>query len=176
MSDNSLANYFEQVATEQLVAALQGADTGQELTVTYEITGEGGGAYALRIDGSQVEFVPGGIPGSDVLTTMSIENWNSGGQDSIAVLAGQVRNDKIAVIKGLRGTVRLELGRPDGGTWEAATVFGGQEEPAVTLQMTAGDYADMMSGKLNGQMAFMTGKLKFEGSLPLLMQVGALSS
>jgi hypothetical protein len=25
-------------------------------------------------------------------------------------------------------------------------------------------------------MAFMTGKLKFEGSLPLLMQVGALSS
>jgi putative sterol carrier protein len=34
----------------------------------------------------------------------------------------------------------------------------------------------MLSGELNGQMAFMTGKLKFEGSLPLLMQVGALSS
>ncbi len=176
MSDTSPANYFEHVATQQLAAALQDANAGQELTATYEITGEGGGTYSLRINGSQVEFVPGGIAGSDLLTTMSIENWHGGGQDSIGVLADQLRNDKVDVIKGLKGTVRLELGRSDGSTWEAATVFSGQEEPAVTLQMTSGDYADMMSGKLNGQMAFMTGKLKFEGSLPLLMQVGALSS
>jgi putative sterol carrier protein len=44
------------------------------------------------------------------------------------------------------------------------------------LRMTNEDYGAMLSGELNGQMAFMTGKLKFEGSLPLLMQVGALSS
>ena len=38
------------------------------------------------------------------------------------------------------------------------------------------DYRAMLSGELNSQMAFLTGKLTFEGSLPLLMQIGALAS
>ena len=42
--------------------------------------------------------------------------------------------------------------------------------------MTADNYEAMMRGDLNGQMAFLTGKLKVEGSLPLLMQIGALSA
>jgi putative sterol carrier protein len=42
--------------------------------------------------------------------------------------------------------------------------------------MAADDYTAMMRGELNGQMAFLTGKLKFDGNLPLLMQVGALSA
>jgi putative sterol carrier protein len=40
--------------------------------------------------------------------------------------------------------------------------------------MNSDDYAAMMRGDLNGQMSFLTGKLQFEGSLPLLMQVCAL--
>jgi putative sterol carrier protein len=175
MTENSPAHYFEQVAPQQLTAALQ--DGGpQDLITTYEITGEGGGTYGLRISGTTVEFVPGGIADSDLRTTMSIDNWHSGGAESVAVLAEQLRNSKADVIKGLKGTVRLDLTRSDGSAWESTAVFGGEEEPSVTLQMTSDDYADMMSGKLNGQMAFMTGKLKFDGSLPLLMQVGALSS
>ena len=60
--------------------------------------------------------------------------------------------------------------------WDAARGADGPPEPVVTLRMTDDDYAAMMRGELNGQMAFMTGKLKFEGSLPLLMQIGALSA
>ena len=59
---------------------------------------------------------------------------------------------------------------PDGAMIDAAA------EPEVTLHMTADDYVAMMRGELNGQMAFLTGKLKFDGNLPLLMQVGALSA
>jgi putative sterol carrier protein len=38
--------------------------------------------------------------------------------------------------------------------------------------MAASDFLDMVSGKLNGQMAFMTGKLKVEGDMMLAMQLG----
>ena len=40
--------------------------------------------------------------------------------------------------------------------------------------MTAGDFVDMMNGKLNGQMAFMTGKLKVAGDMGLAMKLQTL--
>ena len=69
-----------------------------------------------------------------------------------------------------------ELTRSDDSLWHSTTVFGGQAEPALKVMMTSDDYKAMMSGELNSQMAFLTGKLKFEGSLPMLMQLGALAS
>jgi putative sterol carrier protein len=38
------------------------------------------------------------------------------------------------------------------------------------------EFLDMQTGKLNGQEAFMTGKLKFEGDLGFLMQISALTA
>jgi len=109
--------------------------------------------------------------------TMSYDDWRSFAEsDATDMLVDYILRRKVAVVQGLKGTVRLELTRSDGSIWQSAMVFGGQAEPAVTLRMTNEDYRAMLSGELNGQMAFMTGKLKFEGSLPLLMQVGALSS
>jgi putative sterol carrier protein len=108
---------------------------------------------------------------------MSYDDWRSFAEsDATDMLVDYIRRRKVAVVQGLKGTVRLELARSDGNIWQSAMIFGGQAEPAVTLRMTNEDYRAMLSGELNGQMAFMTGKLKFEGSLPLLMQVGALSS
>jgi putative sterol carrier protein len=40
--------------------------------------------------------------------------------------------------------------------------------------MTAQDWLDMIGGKLNGQMAFMQGKLKLKGDMGLAMKVGAM--
>ena len=36
------------------------------------------------------------------------------------------------------------------------------------------DEFDMIAGKLNGQMAFMTGKLKLKGDMGLAMNVGGM--
>jgi putative sterol carrier protein len=108
---------------------------------------------------------------------MSYDDWRSFAEsDATDMLVDYISRRKVAVVQGLKGAVRLELTRSDGSIWQSATIFGGQEEPALTLRMTNEDYHAMLSGELNGQMAFMTGKLTFEGSLPLLMQVGALSS
>jgi putative sterol carrier protein len=181
MSDSSNpATYFEQIVPQQFNAAMQDAPDNvadqPELTVTYTIEGDDGGPYGLRINGKTIEYVPGGIAGSDMHTIQSLETWRKTVEENAMDAAiDYVLRRKIGVIKSLKGTVRLELTRSDGSTMESSTVFAGQDEPAVTMMMTTDDYRDMLSGKLNGQLAFMTGKLKFEGSLPLLMQIGGLS-
>jgi putative sterol carrier protein len=38
------------------------------------------------------------------------------------------------------------------------------------------DYVAMQEGKLNGQEAFMTGKLRIEGDMGFLMQIAALNA
>lgn len=181
MSDVTPTEYFTRIIQQQFAAAIEGAPeevAGQPaLTAIYEIVGEGGGVFGLRASDRRIDVLPGDLPEADIRTTLTLEDWRSSaanGMDDPVV--DYVRRRKVDVVKSLRGTVRLELEHSDGSTWQSATVFGGAAEPEVTLRMTADDYVAMMRGELNGQMAFLSGKLKFEGSLPLLMQVGALSA
>lgn len=171
--------YFEQVVQQQYAAAVTAGDgvaEQPELTVSYVIDGADGGSYGLRAHGPALEVVPGGIAGADMHVQQSYDTWaRSVEAGATEMFVDYVRRGKVALVKTLKGTVALELTRSDGSLHETSVVFGGQAEPAVTIQMTTDDYRDMMSGELNGNMAFMMGKLKFEGSLPLLMQVGALS-
>jgi putative sterol carrier protein len=180
MADPTPAAYFEQTIPQQLAAGLAGAPEAAEqpeLTAIYEITGAGGGTYALRVADGRVELVPDGVAGADIHTTLTIEDWRSSVAAGLAdPLVDYIVRRKVAVVKTLKGLVQLELERADGSSFQSATIFGGQAEPSVTLHMAADDYAAMMRGELNGQMAFLTGKLKFDGNLPLLMQVGALSA
>jgi putative sterol carrier protein len=174
--------YFTQVVPEQYAAALANAPANvvdqPELSAIYEITGAGGGTYALRIAGAKIEALPSDqLANPDMRVVMSYDDWHSFAEsDATDMLVDYMSRRKVAVVQGLKGTVNLELERSDASIWQSTTIFGGQEQPAVTLRMTNEDYRAMLSGELNGQMAFMTGKLKFEGSLPLLMQIGALSS
>lgn len=179
MSETTVAAYFEQTVPEQFNAALAAipeAAEQPELTATYEINGEGGGTYGLRLSGSTIEVVPGGIDGSDLRTTVGVDAWRSALDvaDRDPVVDFYARG-KAQAIKALQGVLRLDLTNADGSPYESTLVFGNVEEPEVTLRMTTSDYIDMMTGRLNGQMAFMTGKLKFEGSLPLLMKLGSIS-
>ena len=172
--------YYTVIVPHQVAQALQSApeSKGQpDLTAIYEITGAEAGTYALRFAGDQVEVLPDAPPEADMYITLNADDWRtSPAQGMLDPLADYVQRRKVAVIKSLKGIVRLELQRSDGSTWQSATTFGGQAEPEVILRMNADDYAAMMRGDLNSQMAFLTGKLQFEGSLPLLMQVGALSA
>ena len=174
-------SYFTQVIPQQNAAAVGGnpaAADQPELTAIYEIGGLGGGSYGLRATGGQIAAVPADeIASPDMRTVMSYDDWKvfaeSGATDPFI---DYLERGKANIVKGLKGLVQLELTRANGETWQSATTFAGQEEPALTLMMTKEDYDAMISGELNGQMAFLTGKLKFEGSLPLLMQIGALTA
>jgi putative sterol carrier protein len=50
------------------------------------------------------------------------------------------------------------------------------ESPGVTITMTAKDFTDLVSGKLNGQMAFMQGKLKIKGDMALALKLQQILS
>ena len=67
-----------------------------------------------------------------------------------------------------------------GGTWMVdLTQTGGKVTEAdgdanCTVTITDTDFVDIVTGKLNGQMAFMTGKLKVAGDMGLAMKLGTL--
>jgi putative sterol carrier protein len=172
--------YFSAVVAQQYAYAVERASgdllSQPALSISITIDGDGGGVYGMRAHGRSYEYVEGAIDGADMQVKVGIEDWRltvkHGGTEA---LIDYFERRKIQVVKGLRGAVTLELTRPDGNLFQTTTIFGQQAEPAVTLMMTTDDYAAMARGDLNGQMAFMMGKLKFEGSLPLLMAIGALA-
>lgn len=181
MADVTVPSYFEELIPQQYAAALAASPAvaaQPPLTAVFEITGEGGGVYSLRSESGQIEVLPGAqFASPDMRVVMSYADWHTfatGG--STESFVDYVQRGKVVVVKGLKGTVAVELTRSDGSLWQSNTIFGGQAEPALKVMMTSDDYKAMMSGELNGQMAFLTGKLKFEGSLPMLMQIGALAS
>jgi putative sterol carrier protein len=52
--------------------------------------------------------------------------------------------------------------------------LGKHASPNITITMKESDYLDMINGKLNGQMAFMTGKLKIAGDMGLALKLQGL--
>jgi putative sterol carrier protein len=56
---------------------------------------------------------------------------------------------------------------------KASVAVGEVPSPNCTLTMAEGDFLDMVSGKLNGQMAFLTGKLKVSGDMGLALKLGS---
>ena len=83
--------------------------------------------------------------------------------------------------KGLNAIYQFDLSGDGGGKWhviinnDACEVKEGPAaSPSITISMTAQDDLDMLSGKLNGQMAFMTGKLRIAGDMGLALRMQSL--
>ena len=51
---------------------------------------------------------------------------------------------------------------------------GTHSSPNVTFSMASTDFVDMMTGKLSGQAAFFSGKLRVSGDLMLAQRLGSL--
>lgn len=56
---------------------------------------------------------------------------------------------------------------------KAAVAAGEAPSPNCTVTMAENDFLDLISGKLNGQMAFMTGKLKVAGDMGLALKLNS---
>lgn len=67
------------------------------------------------------------------------------------------------------GTYHVEIG--DG---KCMVHDGAAASPTLTLTMSAADWLDMVAGKLNGQMAFMSGRLKLKGDMGLAMRLAGI--
>lgn len=88
---------------------------------------------------------------------------------------GKVNKDKI---KDMNCVYQFNITGEGGGDWNiviangSATVNEGiADDPNITITMEAGNFVSLLQGKLNGQMAFMTGKLKIKGEMGLAMKL-----
>lgn len=66
------------------------------------------------------------------------------------------------------GSWILDLTKPGG------AISKGDGEATCTVTVAASDFVDMINGKVNPQMAFMTGKLKIAGDMGLALKLGSL--
>lgn len=78
---------------------------------------------------------------------------------------------------GLDRTFKIDLG-DDGAVFIDATsapnsVSNEGGDPDVTLTISLADYEQMLNGELDGQMAFMTGRLKVDGDLSGAIALGS---
>ena len=101
-------------------------------------------------------------------------------KDSFDAMATRFRADKSA---GTNAVIQYDVSGDGGGTWHAVikdgtcTVNSGAgTSPTLTLQISASDWLDMLSGKQSGQMLFMSGKLKVKGDMGLAMKLGSMFS
>jgi putative sterol carrier protein len=81
----------------------------------------------------------------------------------------------------LEAVVQFKISGDNGGEWvltikdkKLEVTDGTVDKPNMTLIMKDKDYVSLVNGKLSGQKAFMTGKLKFKGDMNLGMKLQQL--
>jgi len=95
--------------------------------------------------------------------------------DFFAMAPEKVNKDKAA---GMNAVYQFNIDGPDGGQWavkiadgDASVTEGASESPNITITMTDENFVGLITGKLNGQTAFLTGKLKIQGDMTLAMKL-----
>mgnify|MGYP001187422299 CR=1 FL=1 len=92
-------------------------------------------------------------------------------------IAGELKTnpDKVA---GINAVYQFNVTGDNGGTYyvdltgDAPAVGAGSADNAnCTITVADSDFVNLVTGKLNGQMAFMTGKLKIAGDMGLAMKL-----
>lgn len=92
----------------------------------------------------------------------------------------KVNKDKI---QGMNCIYQFDITGDDGGAWniaiangDATVASGTAENPSITITMESSNFINLLQGKLNGQMAFMTGKLKIKGDMALALKLQSVFS
>jgi len=82
---------------------------------------------------------------------------------------------------GIDCVVQINLSGENGGDWiinikdqKIEVKEGMHSSPTVAVKMNDIDYVNMVNGKLSGERAFMTGKLKFKGSMAAALKLRGL--
>jgi putative sterol carrier protein len=174
--------FFEQLMPMGFAAQVESGGTRPgDITLKYVLTGSGGGSWMVDIrDGTMI--VRQGDEDAAIATTVSTDDWRDAahgrnGASLVLIIPQQRpgRPDNTPRVKLLKGTMALELSR-DGDPFRVEMCFNSAVAPRTIMKVKLADYVDMQTGKLNGQEAFMTGKLKVEGDLAFLMQIAALTA
>lgn len=169
---------FMPLGFQQQIA--DGGTVPGNITIRYDLTGDGGGSWLVTIADGKMH-VTKGTGDANIAYSVSTAQWHEAvggvhGASPALIVPPQRpgRPDTSGRAKQLKGTMALELSRDGADPFKVETVFGGSATPRTVMKLKLQDYLDMQTGKLNGQEAFMTGKMKVEGDMGFLMQIAAL--
>ena len=86
--------------------------------------------------------------------------------------------NKPDVVSKINAVYQFNISGPNGGQWSVdctrpggAVSSGQAAAPKCTVACTDADFLNIVNGKLNAQMAFMSGKLKIQGDMGLAMKL-----
>jgi putative sterol carrier protein len=81
----------------------------------------------------------------------------------------------------INAVYQFHIAGADGGAWSVdctqpggVVAAGTATAPRCTVSMVDADFLKLVTGKLNAQMAFMTGKIKIQGDMGLAMKLQQL--
>ena len=181
-ADVTPQQFFEELLPMGFAAqAAAGDTTPPDLTLQFHVTGNGGGAWHAEIREAKMHVTPGRSD-ANFTVTLSVDDWRDAVLGRNGATIGLIipqnrpgRPDNSARAKALKGTMALELSRPDNEPFRVETSFANTAAPRTLLRMTMADYLGMQDGSLNGQQLFMQGRIKVEGDMAFLMQVASLN-
>jgi hypothetical protein len=180
--DVTPSQFFEELMPMGFAVQVEGTGTKPgDITLKYVLTGAGGGSWLVDIKDGQMTARQGDGEAA-ITTSIATDDWRDAvlgrnGASLVLIIPQQRpgRPDNTPRVKMLKGTMALELSR-DGDPFKVEMCFNGAAAPRTLMKVKLADYVDMQTGKLNGQEAFMTGKLKVEGDLAFLMQIAVLTA
>lgn len=173
--------FFEALLPAGFAAQASAGSAPQDFTIQFRLGGEGGGEWHAAIANGAMQ-VRRGTGEANLAVTLGVDDWRDAvlGRNGAALglLLPQSRPgrpDNSGRAKALKGTMALELSRPQLDPFRLEMCFNSAAAPKTTLRMALSDYLEMQDGTQNGQQLFMQGRIRVEGDMAFLMQVASLN-
>ena len=154
---------------------------GMDGTVFKVVFNIAGTPYGLTItDARSLEVTEGVLADPDIEVVLSEENWRAAisgtlgnALDMFTDFSKMADRGRYDTVKNVKGELTLVLTRPEG-DFEVKAKFAGADSPATTITVVLPVWQKIMDGTEQAAMAFMGGKLKLTGDMPLAMSLNGL--
>lgn len=178
----SPTEFFEDVLPRAFEGEPGETEADDDIRLHYHLTGPGGGDWLVTIAGGEMKVERRAAP---ALVRYTLSSHDA--TDAINGLAGaspllivprppERSHGRSGAIRALRGTLLVRLERENAAPFSVEICFNGAERPHTRLEMTLPDYLAMQERRLVAQEAFAMGKMRVDGDMPFLMQVGVATS
>jgi len=169
-------NHFKHV--ENLFQPADGSFlNGSVLKIQFDIEGK---IYSLTLkNGKTLDVARGALDKPHVMITVSEKDWRKAvikkfnepedqftGQPTVYM---DIKHCK--TLMSMNGRIDIHLKRQDNTSLPIGVIFNGEENPSVTVHLDIPDAIRLMNRSATGLGLLMDGKLKFSGSILLLMKL-----